>query len=132
MNVLIGYDGSESSRDAVLDLHAAGLPPDSNAEIVSVADVWPRLPAESFEPTDPRAGWQQSPIVRKARALAELAIAEVRALAEQGEELVKATFPGWTGHTPRTPARPTMCSSAPTAGPTWSSSGRGGDRPLGG
>jgi nucleotide-binding universal stress UspA family protein len=96
MKVLIGFDGSDSSRDAIRDLHRAGLPPDTDATVVSAADVWPRLPAESFEPAGNASAWQQSPIVRKARTLAEQAIAEVRALAAEGGALVKAEFPGWT------------------------------------
>jgi nucleotide-binding universal stress UspA family protein len=96
MRVLIGYDGSDASRDAILDLHHAGLPSDTQASVLSAADVWPRLPAESFEPAGPREGWQQSPIVRKARALAEQSVEEVRALAEEGGALVTAEFPEWT------------------------------------
>src|SRR5215204_349418 len=68
MNVMIGYDGSDSARDAIQELQPA-------------ADV---------------AGWQKSPIVRRARALAEQAIAEVRQLAAEGGALVKTEFPGWT------------------------------------
>jgi hypothetical protein len=40
--------------------------------------------------------WQLSPIARKARALAEQAIAEVQALAAEGGALVRAEFPGWS------------------------------------
>src|SRR5688572_7217767 len=106
MKVLIGYDGSDSSRDAILELHRAGLPPDTNATIVSVADVWPRPPVEA--PSEATASgastpaaaaasaWQHSPIVRKARALAEQAVAEVQAMAADGDALVRAEFPGWT------------------------------------
>jgi nucleotide-binding universal stress UspA family protein len=96
MKIIIGYDGSAPARDAVHELHRAGLPDDTNATVVSVADVWPRLPAESFEPADEDTAWQKSPIVRKARALAEQSLAEARALAAEGGALVKAEFPRWT------------------------------------
>jgi nucleotide-binding universal stress UspA family protein len=96
MKIIIGYDGSDSARDAIQELHRAGLPGDTNATLVSVADVWPRLPAGSFEPAGEPTGWQSAPIVRKARALAEQSVAEAHALAEEGGALVRAEFPGWT------------------------------------
>jgi nucleotide-binding universal stress UspA family protein len=95
MNIIIGYDGSDSARDAVLELHRAGLRRDTSATVVSVADVWPPLPAASFAPADDATGWQKSPIVRKARELAEQSVAEAHALAAEGAALVKAEFPGW-------------------------------------
>jgi nucleotide-binding universal stress UspA family protein len=94
MKVLIGYDGSDWSRDAILELHRAGLPSDTNATVVSAADVWPRLPVESASEAAATA-WQQSPIVRKARALAEKAAEEVKAMSAEGDALVRAEFPGW-------------------------------------
>ena len=38
MNILIGYDGSESSDAALDDLKLAGLPREANALVVSVSD----------------------------------------------------------------------------------------------
>jgi nucleotide-binding universal stress UspA family protein len=96
MKIIIGYDGSDSARDAVHELHRAGLPGNTNATVVSVADVWPRLPTGSFAPADDATAWQTSPIVRKARALAEQSVAEAHTLAGEGGALVKAEFPGWT------------------------------------
>lgn len=96
MKVLIGYDGSDSARDAIHELHRAGLPRGTQATVLSVADVWPRVPATLLEPNDPASGWQQSPIVRKARALAEATIAEAHAMADEGAALVRAEFPQWT------------------------------------
>jgi nucleotide-binding universal stress UspA family protein len=96
MRIVIGYDGSEPARDALHELHRAGLPGDASAAIVSVADVWPGAAGASFEPGSDITGWQSAPIVRRARALAEQSVAEARALAAEGGALVKAEFPGWT------------------------------------
>jgi len=96
MNVVVGYDGSDPARDAIRDLHRAGLPRDTRATVVSVADVWPRRPPELLEPVAPESGGQQAPIVRKARALADAAVADARAAAAEGAALLKAEFPEWT------------------------------------
>jgi Universal stress protein UspA and related nucleotide-binding proteins len=39
MKILVGYDGSQSADAALADLRRAGLPPEAEALIVSVADV---------------------------------------------------------------------------------------------
>src|SRR5687768_17164834 len=96
MNVLIGYDGSDSSRDAIHELHRAGLPGDTRATVMSVADVWPRDPAKLVEPSEQASGWAEAPIVRKARAVADAAVAEAHATSAEGAALLKAEFPQWT------------------------------------
>ena len=106
MKITIGYDGSDSARDAVRELHRAGMPGNTKATVVSVADVWPRLPAESFTPAD-AAALPKSPIARKARVLAEQAIAEAHALVGEGGALVKGSSPVGRSPKPRMPARPT-------------------------
>src|SRR5687768_2854407 len=96
MKVMIGYDGSESARDAIRELHRAGLPDNTHATVVTLADISPRLAAELLEPASDHTGWQKAPIVRRARALAEQSIAEARELAAAGGTLMNAEFPGWT------------------------------------
>jgi nucleotide-binding universal stress UspA family protein len=97
MNIIIGYDGSDSARDAIHDLHRAGLPSDTRATIVSVADVWPLQAAAPISPADPAiVTWQQAPIARKARALVDATFADARATAADGAALLKAEFPRWT------------------------------------
>lgn len=96
MKVMIGYDGSDSARDAIQELHRAGLPEDTQATVVTLADVSPSVAAELSDPAATVAGWQNAPIVRQARALAERAIAEARDLVAAGGALVKSEFPGWT------------------------------------
>ena len=82
MKVLIGYDGSDSARDAIQGLSRAGLPRGTEVLVVSVADVWPQLPQSAYEPAGGASGPQQSPIVKRAHALAEAARSEARALAQ--------------------------------------------------
>ena len=48
--ILIGYDGSECADAALDDLSRAGLPPDAEAQILSVAEVWlPPPPPSAYE-----------------------------------------------------------------------------------
>lgn len=96
MKVLIGYDGSESAHAAIHDLLRAGLPRDVETLVVSVADVFPPLPHSSYEPNEKSASMQRdSPIVRKARALAAEAMAQAWTVAAEGSQQVQAEFPGW-------------------------------------
>jgi len=96
MRIMIGYDGSDCARDAILELHRAGLPDDTSATVVTLADVSPRFAAGPPESAGDATGWENAPIVRKARALTEQSIAESHELAAKGAALVKAEFPGWT------------------------------------
>ncbi len=50
MEILIGYDGSDCAEAALDDLKRAGLPPNAEACILSVAEVWlPPPPPSSYE-----------------------------------------------------------------------------------
>jgi hypothetical protein len=40
LKVLIGYDGSPCADEALQDLQRAGLPPEVEAVVLSVADLW--------------------------------------------------------------------------------------------
>src|SRR5688500_9577813 len=95
MKVLIGYDGSGSARDAIHGLHRAGLPRDAHLLVVSVADVWPRLPRAAYEPAGGESCWQNASIVRKAHALAAESRVEAQSLSAEGAALVKSEFSGW-------------------------------------
>src|SRR5688500_8649037 len=95
MKVVIGYDGSDCSRDAVHELRRAGLPGDADVLVMSVADVWPPLPQSAYQPVAEATGFDNAPIVRKARALAAEARAETQALAAEGAALVTTRFPKW-------------------------------------
>jgi hypothetical protein len=50
VKILIGYDGSDCADAALDDLTHAGLPPDAEAQILSVGEVWlPPPPPSTYE-----------------------------------------------------------------------------------
>ena len=92
--ILIAYDGSECGTAALDDLKRAGLPEQTEAVILSVADVW-----EEPEAFNQLASPERSPSPTELDAIhsyVAAAIKESQALAEKGAELVKAGFPSWT------------------------------------
>ncbi len=91
MKVLIAYDGSPCADDGLADLSRAGLPPDVEAVVLSVADVWPPSSSEASAPHDANL----PAAVKMARAQAAQAVAEARRLAETAAARVQAQFPGW-------------------------------------
>jgi nucleotide-binding universal stress UspA family protein len=95
MRILIGYDGSTCSDAAIDDLGRAGLPNAGEAVVMSVAEVWPHLPASSFEPLDDAQLARLPRAVANARRLAAQAMGEARALANQGASRVLKRFPHW-------------------------------------
>lgn len=91
MRVLIAYDGSECANGAIQDLRRAGLPENTSAFVLSVAELFievGELPPEGDADS-------ASTIVRQARKLAREAIAEARDMAVIGAERVASLFPGW-------------------------------------
>ena len=93
MRILIGYDGSPAADVAIQELDRAGLPKKSEVCVLAVADVWPDLPASSFELLDPRAAATAPPAVRKAHELATSAMAEASALALRGYKQARELLP---------------------------------------
>ena len=91
MRVLIAYDGSPVSETVLQDLPFAGLPPQAEALVISVADVW--LPPDA-ERAEPPGALAESIHHARERALAELAA--YREIAAAGARKVSALFPGWT------------------------------------
>jgi nucleotide-binding universal stress UspA family protein len=94
MKILIGYDGSDCAKDAIADLRWAGLPDRVEAEVLSIADVFPHLAPECYHrpaPGDP----EDSPIIKRARALAAIALDDARQLAQDGAADVHSHFRGW-------------------------------------
>ena len=95
MKVLIGFDGSDCSKGAIRDLQKAGLPADTEAMVLSVAEMFVYMTspvAAGMAAASP----QDMPLtVRRLRAFAAEAMAEARATATEGVELVKTLFPGW-------------------------------------
>jgi len=96
MKILIGYDGSECADAALDDLTHAGLPPDAEAHILSVAEVWlPPPPPSTYEIIE-QAREAKSPAELE-RNYAKLcpAAKEALALAARARERVQTNFPNW-------------------------------------
>src|SRR5688572_5487660 len=95
MKIVIGYDGSECADGAIDDLRHAGLPSDVEARVLTAAEVWPNLPDDVFKPADKATVAQLAPAVQKAHMLAQQALADARATAQQGVQRVSGQFNGW-------------------------------------
>lgn len=96
MKILIGYDGSAHSDAAIDDLQFAGLPKDSEALIVSVADLLMSSPELSevigqvLTPSRVAAG------LKNARTHAERVTTQAEEAARRAEHRVRTVFPDWS------------------------------------
>jgi nucleotide-binding universal stress UspA family protein len=90
MKVLIAYDGSSCADAALDDLQRAGLPQDTEALILSVAEVF--LP-----PPSPTSGLPTHvpPAVQRAWTQATHAVEQARTLAQQARARLLQSFPAW-------------------------------------
>lgn len=88
MRILLAYDGSESSEIALGDLKRAGLPPEADVTVMSMADVF--LPAPVDEPM------YETEAIKLAHKRAQHMLDEAEALAKRASEQVKSLFPSWT------------------------------------
>jgi nucleotide-binding universal stress UspA family protein len=101
MKLLIAYDGSPGADAALADLHRAHLPEDTQALVLSVADVW--LPPESLTGTDPAdtgpAGHPTVAAIAAAnlqmRASAKRAVTDADCIAFHAAEKLRCAFPAW-------------------------------------
>ena len=96
MRLLIGYDGSESADAALSDLRRAGLPRDTEALILSVADVMKMPVLSSYELVE------QALVSRRvtsgiilAQTQTSQALKEANQFASEASALVQSLFPGW-------------------------------------
>jgi nucleotide-binding universal stress UspA family protein len=91
LKLLVAYDGSPCAEAALNDLKRAGLPPRTEALVVSVADVW--LPPPGSEIA---AAAEMAPAtVRISRAHAIESQDHALKLAEQAAARLRGQFPGW-------------------------------------
>lgn len=96
MKVLIGYDGSSCSDSAIADLRHAGLPPKTEALVVTVGNVWPQASPSAYERPSPQEAAHLSTAAKAARHVAAEAMAEARSTCAAGAAKLRSTFPGWT------------------------------------
>ncbi|MBK9154331.1 MAG: universal stress protein [Chloracidobacterium sp.] len=95
MRVLIGYDGSEYSDAAIEDLKKAGLPRDSRAMVVSVADLLMSSPELSAANGSSITSRRVASGLRKAQDHASRVTDEVHDAAKQAKKRVQKLFPEW-------------------------------------
>ena len=94
--ILIGYDGSECADAALDDLSRAGLPPDAEAQILSVAEVWlPPPPPSAYEIVEQAREVEVPADLKRVYARGSDAAKEALALAERASGRVRANFPDW-------------------------------------
>ena len=96
MKILIAYDGSDCADRAIDDLWRAGLPPEAEAVVISVADVLlPVPPPSSYEVVESVFSNNVPAVAKNVRERALRAVDEARELALAGSERLKAHFPAW-------------------------------------
>ncbi len=96
MKILIAYDGSDCADAALDDLRRAGLPPQAEALVVSVAEVWlPPPPPSSYELVEGERGAGEPSHSPDAGASAPPAVEEANRLALQAVERLRSNFPEW-------------------------------------
>jgi nucleotide-binding universal stress UspA family protein len=96
MKILIAYDGSDCANSALDDLRKAGLPPDAETLILSVAEVWlPPPPPSSYEIVEAAREAQSPADLQKEYLKGSRAVSDARALALRAKERLQNNFPGW-------------------------------------
>lgn len=93
MKILVAYDGSECADAAIADLKNAGLGANTEALVVSLADVF--LPPPVAEAIDDPAPVYVPESVRLALARAQQKLDDAKALAQRAAEQIKSAFPSW-------------------------------------
>lgn len=96
MKILIGYDGSECADAALDDLSQAGLPPNGEVHILSVAEVWlPPPPPSGYEIIEEARSAESPAGLQREFSKGCAAAKERLALAERARERVQTLFPNW-------------------------------------
>src|SRR5262245_42664787 len=95
MKILLAYDGSDCADTAIDDLTRAGLPAQVELTVLTVADVWPRLPAESYQVLAENELGKLPLLSRRAHTLAASAMADAKELATKGAQRVSQLFQNW-------------------------------------
>lgn len=95
MKVLIGYDGSESGDAIFEDLKRAGLPRDSQATVVSVADLFVNNPEVSEFDLHSLASRRVETVLRQAETRRQQLLKETGELAAKATDRLHLQFPEW-------------------------------------
>ena len=108
MKILIAYDGSSCSDAALDDLARAGLPPQVEALVVSVAEVW--LPPPSLIPDESRDETDDfiDSIVESHHKKGDLIRKEAERLVEEARQRLNVNFPEWNVSTKATFGSPSF------------------------
>jgi nucleotide-binding universal stress UspA family protein len=97
MKLLIGFDGSDAARDAILDLAKAGLPPTGDATVLSVVDLAAELPYGAYAASPEVVPLAFSTVAtEQMHHLTERAMLEAKLAADAGANLLQGILPQWT------------------------------------
>jgi nucleotide-binding universal stress UspA family protein len=95
MRILIGYDGSKHADAALDDLKRAGLPRDSEALVVSVADLLMSNPPVSELIGQELTSRKVSSSLKQAQTHGERVIKEAEEFAAKAARRLRSEFPEW-------------------------------------
>src|SRR5712691_6183309 len=94
--LLIGYDGSDCAEAALDDLQRAGVPPEGEALVLSVAEFWlPPSPPSSYEIVEEAKEVKVPGDLKRVYSRGSPAMKKALGLAESARKRVQANFPGW-------------------------------------
>lgn len=99
MKILVAYDGSKSSDNALDDLHKAGLPEETvEAVVISVAEVWMPPPTSSNGDGLKKKNYSDftNELAEKRLKVVESSVHEADTLSRHSRERILAKFPKWT------------------------------------
>ncbi len=96
MKLLIAYDGSECGDAALDDLTHAGLPPEGEALVMTVAEVWlPPPPPSAFEIVEMAHDPKGTRGLERRYMAGSQAVADADQLAARAAGRFRANFPKW-------------------------------------
>src|SRR5438552_13397695 len=96
MKIVIGYDGSTFADAAIDDLARAGLPGNTEALVLTVADVWPGMPPMYRDALVPGPADLSFQVTEAAQQMVKAAQTEAAELAQRARARLAALFPTWT------------------------------------
>src|SRR5215813_3969892 len=96
MKILIGYDGSDCAESAIDDLTRAGLPPEAEARILTVAEIWlPPPPPSSFEIVEQAREVKVPADIKRVYSKESATLKQAKHLADRAADRLRAKFPKW-------------------------------------